>query len=83
MRQMKTQIEIVIDDAMLDGPVKKAVSDIVIQRVNSRVQEWMSRYQDTIDDSIRAYLEKRLTDKDVKDHIDKSVTSIIKDRLLD
>lgn len=80
---MKTQIEIVIDDAMLDGPVKKAVSDIVIQRVNSRVQEWMSRYQDTIDDSIRAYLEKRLTDKDVKDHIDKSVTSIIKDRLLD
>lgn len=70
-----------IDDALFEGPVKDAVGRAVHNVVRERVNLHISVYHRMIDEAVTVYLNKRLTDVDVKAEIDLAVKHIIEEKL--
>jgi hypothetical protein len=75
------KIEIIIDDYMLDEPVRKAVAQAVHVEVRNRVDKLIHRYQDQINEAVDVYLAKKLTDDKLKDIINTEVNTQLKERI--
>ncbi len=77
------EITVVINDEMLDGPIREAVSRAVNELVKRKSNELISKYHDKIENAIDIYLSKKLTDDKIKSMIDSQVVEHLSNRILD
>jgi len=75
------KIEVEIEQAVFEAPVKEAVANAVRRVVDSRVDALLGGYRIEIEKAVDVYLAKRLTDTTIKNSIDQAVAQLIQDRL--
>ena len=77
------EIVVVINDNMLDEPVRKAVASAVSEVVRAKGYEVVAKYRSQIEGAIEVYLAKRLTDDKIKAMIDSEVVEQMANRIRD
>lgn len=75
------EITVVIDDAMLEEPVRKAVASAVNMEVRNRVNQKIAATIGAINDAIDKYLSSNLPDDKLKSLIDTEVRAQLADRI--
>lgn len=76
-------IEVVIDDAMLEEPVKKAVASAVNQVVREVANKKINELQNEIGKAVEIFLAKRITDAELKKMINSNMKSIMREKIID
>lgn len=77
------EIIVEIDDAMLDEPVRKAVSQAVQLKVREVVNRKIDQLQAPIERAVEVYLNKKYTSEQLEAIIAKSVSQEVLDRIRD
>lgn len=77
------KIEVVIDDNMLDEPVRKAVAQAINEIVKFKAHEFIRGHREKIENAVEVYLNKKLTDDKIKSMIDNEVIDQLASRIRD
>lgn len=75
------EVTIVIDDKMLELPVRDAVAKAVNEVIRFQVNKKLSMMQTEIESGVQKYLDRTLTSDVLKFKIDESVKELLRDRL--